>query len=91
MKQYKSEDNAIHFMRDEEIPEEGWIEIKIDYTALPDPNYVPPYTVRRQHLYPEVTEQLDMLWHMMDDDIIPGKGSLWYNLIKNIKNSIPKE
>jgi len=31
-----------------------------------------------------------MLWHMMDDEIIPGKGSDWYNTILTVKNTHPK-
>jgi len=38
----------------------------------------------------QVTDQLDMLWHMMDDEVIPGKGSDWYNTILTVKNTHPK-
>lgn len=44
----------------------------------------------RKYAYPSVTNQLDMLWHMMDSEAIPGKGSDWYNAILAIKLQFPK-
>lgn len=53
--------------------------------------YEPPaYDVARRFEYPPTEEQLDMLWHMMDQGAIPGKGSEWYNTIKAIKDQYPK-
>jgi len=40
--------------------------------------------------YPKIDEQLDMLWHAMDSGEIP-KATEWYNKIKEVKESIPKE
>jgi hypothetical protein len=40
--------------------------------------------------YPKIDEQLDMLWHSMDSGEIP-KATEWYNKIKEVKESIPKE
>lgn len=40
--------------------------------------------------YPKIDEQLDMLWHAMDSGEIP-KATEWYNKIKQIKQSTPKE
>ena len=48
------------------------------------------YQRSRVPVYPSVTDQLDMLWHMMDDETIPGKGSAWYNAIKDVKDQFPK-
>lgn len=48
------------------------------------------YRNKRKTNYPEITEQLDMLWHMMDDETLPGKGSEWYNIILDIKTKYPK-
>lgn len=49
------------------------------------------YEVRmaRKYSYPSAEEQLDMLWHMMDTDVISGKGSIWYETIKQVKNEYP--
>jgi len=53
---------------------------------------IPPasYDIARRFNYPFPEEQLDMLWHMMDDGVIPGKGSEWYNTIKAVKDANPK-
>jgi hypothetical protein len=49
------------------------------------------YEVRmaRKVSYPTAEEQLDMFWHMMDDNIISGKGSSWYETIKQVKQQFP--
>lgn len=49
-----------------------------------------PYDLKRARAYPTVTDQLDMLWHLMDDETLPGKGSTWYNIILEIKQAHPK-
>ena len=49
------------------------------------------YKKQRIMEYPPLQEQLDMLWHMMDDNIIPGKGSQWYNTILSVKEKYPKQ
>lgn len=40
--------------------------------------------------YPKIDEQLDMLWHAMDSGEIP-KATEWYDRIKEVKESIPKQ
>ena len=30
----------------------------------------PPYTWKRQQAYPQLGEQLDMIWHLMDDGVL---------------------
>jgi predicted peptidase len=48
-------------------------------------------TGKRVALYPSVEDQLDMIWHMIDQEVIPGKdSSVWYSTIKEIKESLPK-
>ena len=44
---------------------------------------------KRRAAYPEVTEQLDMLWHAMDDGILPRIEPM-YSQIKAVKAAIPK-
>ena len=44
----------------------------------------------RGQQYPKVEDQLDMLLHMMDQDIIPGKDSTWYTTLKTVKDANPK-
>lgn len=49
------------------------------------------YQKLRFQEFPEGWEQLDMLWHDMDQDRIPGKEtSIWYRTIKDIKDKYPK-
>lgn len=48
------------------------------------------YQRDRMQSYPSIGDQLDMLWHMMDDETIPGKNSEWYNCIVAVKNQFPK-
>jgi hypothetical protein len=48
------------------------------------------YKWDRASQYPRIEEQLDMLWHMMDDETIPGKNSEWYSVILAVKQNYPK-
>lgn len=80
-----------YWIRHEDSPQEGWVEVEQPTEIpLPDPNYVPPYNARRINEYPSISDQLDMLWHAMDKDEIPGKGGEWYNTILEVKTNIQK-
>jgi hypothetical protein len=60
-------------------------------TPMPAPGTfeaLPEYVQNRVMLYPSVQEQMDMLWHAMDDGVSP-KIEPWYSLIKGIKESHP--
>lgn len=48
------------------------------------------YQKQRESQYPKIGDQLDMLWHMMHEETIPGKNSTWYNTIKEVKDNNPK-
>jgi len=48
------------------------------------------YQQKRALEYPSIGDQLDMLWHMMNDETISGKNSTWYNTIKEVKDNNPK-
>lgn len=43
----------------------------------------------RQQEYPSIGDQLDMLWHGMDDGTIP-KVTSFYDAIKEVKDKYPK-
>lgn len=43
----------------------------------------------RANQYPNVTDQLDMLWHAMDDGALPRVDS-FYDAIKAVKDANPK-
>lgn len=51
---------------------------KIDYVAL------------RVENYPPVQEQMDMLWHAMDDGVLP-KVEPFYSKIKAVKETFKKD
>ena len=44
---------------------------------------------QRERKYPKVEEQLDQLWHDIDDGVLgeEAKNSKWYQNISKIKNS----
>jgi hypothetical protein len=48
------------------------------------------YKKRRASAYPDVTEQLDMLWHAMASGQIP-KAEPFYSEIKAVKDQFPKQ
>ena len=48
-----------------------------------------PYDEQRREAYPKVSDQLDMLWHAMDDGLIP-KIEPMYSDIKAVKEAYPK-
>ena len=45
--------------------------------------------ILRKQAYPGIGEQLDMIWHAMDNGTLP-KVPDFYNTIKAVKTSIPK-
>lgn len=90
MKRYRDQDGNIYWIQQEDEPKENWIEEEHPAEIpLPDPNYVPPYNVRRMAAYPQIEEQLDMLWHAMDKNEI-AKAEPFYSTIKNVKITYPK-
>jgi len=54
-------------------------------------NATDAYATRRAGQYPEIGEQLDKLWHDLDDGVISGKDtSEFYAAIKVVKEANPK-
>lgn len=47
------------------------------------------YRVQRRNRYPSTSEQLDMLWHAMDDGALP-RVEPFYGRIKAVKDQHPK-
>lgn len=77
-------------------------EDKIDVSTLtvirgkmpepPEPEPLPEvaeYVTQRTALYPTIANQLDMLFHAMDSGEIP-KAAAFYNRIKAVKTTVPK-
>lgn len=52
-------------------------------------NQTPQYVANRKIEYPTLGNQMDMLWHAMDDGIIPKIEPL-YSEIKAVKDKYPK-
>tara|TARA_B100001123_G_C15158095_1_gene966310 strand:+ start:864 stop:1187 length:324 start_codon:yes stop_codon:yes gene_type:complete len=50
----------------------------------------PTYAKKRKEEYPDIGEQLDMLWHAMDTGVLP-KVDSFYDTIKITKDKYPKE
>jgi hypothetical protein len=49
------------------------------------------YERKRETDYPKISAQLDMLYHDMENGIIPGKeNSTWFAAISKTKNMLPK-
>ncbi|MBP6581856.1 MAG: hypothetical protein KA204_00040 [Chromatiaceae bacterium] len=53
------------------------------------PRFPTTYVTQRLENYPSPGEQLDALWHAMDDGATP-KIEPWYSSIKAIKDAYPK-
>ena len=50
-----------------------------------------PYDLGRRMEYPDVADQLDMLFHDMESGLVPGKDtSAWYAAVKSVKENHPK-
>ena len=51
-----------------------------------------PYVSKRKLAYPEIGDQLDMLWHTMDKDMeLQNKFYDFYQTIKKVKVDYPKK
>tara|TARA_A100000172_G_scaffold77416_1_gene61782 strand:- start:366 stop:641 length:276 start_codon:yes stop_codon:yes gene_type:complete len=51
----------------------------------------PPYKEQRRNAYPEIEDQLDMLWHSIDQDPqLKSKYFDFYEAIKAVKVKYPK-
>lgn len=92
-KSYQDADGNIHWIPASKQPKDGWIELIEDPNELPDPNFEVDWRSQRQNLYPDVKEQLNVLF----DDIKSGKfgeaakTSDWVNMIQTVKDAIPKK
>lgn len=74
-------------MTAEEIAEFESQQIKIDNNIIIEP----PYKNQRKNAYPEIGDQLDMLWHSIDQDAeLKQKYFDFYQAIKSVKVKYPK-
>ena len=68
-----------------------------DYTVDSDGNgnpiaapIEPTYDTKRLMEYPQLTEQLDMIWHELNTNGSLSTSGDWFTTIDNIKNKYPK-
>lgn len=87
-RKFRDNNGDIHWLIQGE-PEEGWVEI-IDEPFIPDPNYVMPYDFSRMNNYPTIGNQLDMLWHELNNSGSLSVNGEWFNTIKEVKENNPK-
>lgn len=59
-----------------------------EFVAVPEP--APDYRQRRQWHYPPLTDQIDALWHAMNDGLLPQVPG-FYDQIAAVKAANPKE
>lgn len=92
------------FRQFESTPPKGWVDVgrqvvmfgqnkkKLVNGKVVDagPIIEETYHLRRQNNYPPVGEQLDMLWHAMDQGQLP-KIEPFYSKIRGVKQRFPKE
>ena len=50
-----------------------------------------PYDAKRDMAYPRLGEQLDMLWHEINNNGTITDSGEWFNSIKSVKEQFPKE
>ena len=72
-------------------------DVKVGWTlsdgAFSEPAAVTlPWDVARMASYPEIREQLDLLWHAIDDGQFgdSAKSSAFYTTLQTVKNNNPK-
>lgn len=61
-----------------------------EFNKLVNADPTPQYVYDRKYSYPALGEQMDMLWHAMDDGTLP-KVEPFYSQIKAVKEAHPKE
>jgi hypothetical protein len=48
------------------------------------------YVDKRKNKYPEIGNQLDMLWHELNNSGSLSTGGMWFNTIQQVKENNPK-
>jgi len=90
LRQFLDAKGDIHFIAEGQEDSINPLWVEMERPSGPPAPIELPYNLKREREYPRITDQLDMLWHMMDDGTIPGKDSAWYNAILSVKNNYPK-
>ena len=88
-KKYIDSNGDYHWLLQGE-PMEDWTEVIEDENQLPDLNYQIPYDAQRMNSYPTIGNQLDMLWHELNQSGSLTTNGEWFNQIKSVKDTFPK-
>jgi len=88
-KKYIDSNGDYHWLLQGE-PMEDWTEVIEDVNQLPDLNYQIPYDSQRMNSYPTIGNQLDMLWHELNQSGSLTTNGEWFNQIKSVKDTFPK-
>jgi len=87
-RKFRDSNGDIHFLIQGE-PQIDWVEI-VDEPFIPDPNYQIPYNFSRMNNYPSLGNQLDMLWHELNQSGSLTTNGEWFNTIQAVKDEFPK-
>ena len=77
-------------MRDDIAYDANNNEVTYDNTAVETEIAKNAYKEQRASAYPQLEEQLDMLWHAIDSNTLD-KTSNFYTTLKQVKDTYPKE
>ena len=87
-RKFRDGNGDIHFLIQGE-PQNDWVEI-VDEPFIPDQNYVIPYNFSRMNAYPTIGNQLDMLWHELNQSGSLSTSGSWFQSIQLVKEQFPK-
>ena len=98
---YKINPNAEYLIRENDIDQITWNEgttpipkadIEAKMAEMANEPEQSNYAQQRRNAYPEIGDQLDMLWHTMDKDMeLQNKFYDFYQTIKKVKVQFPKQ
>ena len=89
MKTYKDAKGNVHYLMKGE-PMADWVEFTPDANPILPENFEMPYNIKRMHAYSRIEDQLDMLWHELNNTGSISKSGDWFNSIKSVKDEFPK-
>lgn len=90
-KRYLAPNGDIHTILTEATPNPDWVEQDFDLLGPPDLSFVPPYDALRMNSYPQIGQQLDMLWHELNNSGSLSTDGEWFQSIQEIKTQFPKD
>lgn len=89
-KRYVAPNGDIHTILSDAQPGADWVEQEFDLIGTPDMNYIPPYDALRMNNYPQIADQLDMIWHELNTNGTLSADGTWFQSIQEVKTQYPK-